>query len=155
MRRFVSPAPLALLLGLVAAGCSSVDLPQEAYYRITLPAIGPIPVRSAHVLRVEGFELDSSLSSDRLLVAETPVRLRAYEFQRWVNPLDRLVQDALQRGLTHTRAFAEATVSEVGRAGLLEAARALALTVLELVRSPKLRDDIRGAAAKPDPDTPG
>jgi amidohydrolase len=55
----------------------------------------------------------------------------------------------------HTRAFAEATVSEVGRAGLLEAARALALTVLELVRSPKLRDDIRGAAAKPDPDTPG
>jgi amidohydrolase len=46
----------------------------------------------------------------------------------------------------HTRAFAEATVSEVGRAGLLEAARALALTVLELVRCPALRDEIRGVA---------
>jgi amidohydrolase len=43
----------------------------------------------------------------------------------------------------HTRAFAEATVSELGRAGLLEAARALALTVAELSGSQAVRDEVR------------
>jgi hypothetical protein len=45
----------------------------------------------------------------------------------------------------HTRAFAEATVSEEGREGLLEGARALALTVVELVESKEVLDDVRGA----------
>ena len=45
----------------------------------------------------------------------------------------------------HTRAFAEATVTAEGRAGLLEGARALALTVLELVESAKLREEVREA----------
>jgi hypothetical protein len=39
----------------------------------------------------------------------------------------------------HTRAFAEATRSPRGEAGLLEAARALGLTVHELARSPAAR----------------
>ena len=39
----------------------------------------------------------------------------------------------------HTRAFAEATTGPEGDAGLLEAARGLALTVRELARSPSLR----------------
>jgi metal-dependent amidase/aminoacylase/carboxypeptidase family protein len=39
----------------------------------------------------------------------------------------------------HTRAFAEASASAAGEAGLAEAARALALTVLELARDPALR----------------
>ncbi len=39
----------------------------------------------------------------------------------------------------HTREFAEATTRPMGEAGLLEAARALALTVLELTRSDELR----------------
>jgi amidohydrolase len=39
----------------------------------------------------------------------------------------------------HTRAFAAATVSPAGEAGLLEAARALALTVHALARSPEQR----------------
>jgi metal-dependent amidase/aminoacylase/carboxypeptidase family protein len=47
----------------------------------------------------------------------------------------------------HTRDFAEATLSEAGQAGLLEAARALALTVLDLVEQRKLRDAVRGAFA--------
>ena len=42
----------------------------------------------------------------------------------------------------HTRAFAEAASSADGEAGLLEGACALALTVLELVRDPDLRDEI-------------
>lgn len=39
----------------------------------------------------------------------------------------------------HTRAFADAAASTAGEAGLAEAARALALTVLELARDPALR----------------
>jgi amidohydrolase len=39
----------------------------------------------------------------------------------------------------HTRAFAEAAASAAGEAGLAEAARALALTVLELAADPALR----------------
>ncbi len=46
----------------------------------------------------------------------------------------------------HTRAFAEATAGPQGDAGLLEAARALALTVLELARSPATREAVAGAA---------
>ncbi len=45
----------------------------------------------------------------------------------------------------HTRAFAEATSSPAGREGLLEAARALALTVLDLVEHPDLCEEIRSA----------
>lgn len=43
----------------------------------------------------------------------------------------------------HTRDFALATVSPQGREGLLEAARALALTILELVESSEVRDAVR------------
>ena len=42
----------------------------------------------------------------------------------------------------HTRAFADAAASEAGLAGLTEAARALALTVLELARDPALRAQV-------------
>ena len=47
----------------------------------------------------------------------------------------------------HTRDFAEATLSQAGRDGLLEAARALALTVLELVESEEVASDVRNAFA--------
>ena len=42
----------------------------------------------------------------------------------------------------HTREFAEASASPSGEAGLLEAARALALTVQALVRSPEAREAV-------------
>jgi len=42
----------------------------------------------------------------------------------------------------HTRAFAEATTSPMGESGLLEGARAMALTVIELLESPNLRAEI-------------
>jgi len=47
----------------------------------------------------------------------------------------------------HTRAFAQATSSTEGEAGLLEAARALALTVLALVEQPALRTAVARAGA--------
>lgn len=43
----------------------------------------------------------------------------------------------------HTRAFAQATTSEQGEAGLLEAARALALTAAALVEDPVLRAAVK------------
>ena len=45
----------------------------------------------------------------------------------------------------HTRAFAEATAQPGGEAGLLEGARALALTVLELAHSASTRDAVAEA----------
>lgn len=48
----------------------------------------------------------------------------------------------------HTREFAEATATERGEAGLLEGARAMALTVLELVASETLRAEVRAAAQR-------
>ena len=45
----------------------------------------------------------------------------------------------------HTRAFAQATTSEAGQAGLLEGARALALTLHELARTPGLRAQVAEA----------
>ena len=47
----------------------------------------------------------------------------------------------------HTRAFAAATASPAGEAGLLEAARALALSVAALVRSPDARAAIAAAGS--------
>jgi amidohydrolase len=49
----------------------------------------------------------------------------------------------------HTRAFAEATTSSEGEAGLLEAARALALAVHELARSPEARAEVAREHAAP------
>jgi amidohydrolase len=42
----------------------------------------------------------------------------------------------------HTRAFAEAAASPAGEAGMLEGARALALTVLDLARDPAAREAV-------------
>jgi metal-dependent amidase/aminoacylase/carboxypeptidase family protein len=49
----------------------------------------------------------------------------------------------------HTRAFADAAASTAGEAGLAEAARALALTVLELVRDPALRAQVAEEFGRP------
>lgn len=48
----------------------------------------------------------------------------------------------------HTRAFAEATASPAGEAGLLEAARALALTAHELFRSAEVRAAVAAEHAR-------
>ncbi len=50
----------------------------------------------------------------------------------------------------HTRAFADAAVSPAGEAGLLEAARALALTVADLARSAPDRAAVAAADARRD-----
>ena len=45
----------------------------------------------------------------------------------------------------HTRAFSDAAASERGDAGLLEGARAMALTVVDLVGSEALRKEVEAA----------
>jgi uncharacterized lipoprotein YmbA len=91
----------------LAAGCSSVSLPEENYYRLALPDRVASPIRTTHVLRIEGIELDSSLSRDKILVAQSDVQLQAYEFHRWISPLDRLIQDAITNGLSRSGAFVQ------------------------------------------------
>ncbi|MCZ6782769.1 MAG: amidohydrolase [Proteobacteria bacterium] len=54
----------------------------------------------------------------------------------------------------HTRAFAEATGTPDGEAGLLEAARALALCVHELARCPAARAEVASAGSAPPPSGP-
>ncbi|HEY5658457.1 MAG TPA: M20 family peptidase, partial [Myxococcota bacterium] len=48
----------------------------------------------------------------------------------------------------HTREFAEATTRPGGEAGMLEAARALALTIHALARSPEIRRAVAQAAGR-------
>ncbi|MCA8956777.1 MAG: membrane integrity-associated transporter subunit PqiC [Planctomycetes bacterium] len=108
--RCLAPAALCCALCLPSVGCRSVAIPEEHYYRLdlgALPAVADAHKPPAGVLRVEGFDVAASLSTDRLLVASTPVQLRAYEFHRWLNPLGQLVRDAVVTGLSRTGAFAE------------------------------------------------
>ena len=103
-----------VLVLFLLASCSGVAIPEENFYRLDLPQVRGVKSRSPDVLRVEGFELASSLSSDRVLVSENQVQLRAYEFHRWINPLDRLVKDYILVGLTRAKAFAEVKGPEDG-----------------------------------------
>lgn len=97
----------ALCLAGLSVGCGAVPVPVETYYRLAPTNQQPIATASQEALRVEGFELASALSSDRLMVAESPVQLHIYEFHRWINPLERLVQDAIRGGLRRAGAFGE------------------------------------------------
>ena len=111
-----SRVALTSICSLILASCGSVVIPEEHYYRLALPELPvgtsvdtPVgmPGGSVEVLRVEGFELASTLRGDRLLVAESPVQLRAYEFHRWISSLDRLVRDVVTAVLTRSNAFRE------------------------------------------------
>lgn len=93
-------------LGVLGA-CGAVVLPREHYYRIVPPQGLVESGVAGGVLRLEGLELNTSLTSDRILVASSPVELHAYEFHRWVSPLDRMVEDTLFTALVRSRAFKE------------------------------------------------
>jgi uncharacterized lipoprotein YmbA len=95
------PKALAPLLALLAA-CSSVELPQERFYRLELPpAAAPDPQRGG-VLRVHDLQLHAALDSDCLQRLHG-VRLEPRPLARWTAPLDRLVTDALVLGLSRAR----------------------------------------------------
>ena len=74
------------------------------------------------------------------------VRATSPTSRAWSRPSTRTSRSDRDLQL-HTRAFAEATRSRRGEAGLLEAARALALTVLALVEQPALRAAVARAGA--------
>ncbi len=56
---------------------------------------------------------------------------------------------------SHSREFAQATVSGAGEAALVVAAKALAMTCLDFLLSPGLRRDVRKAGPKPERGGPG
>ena len=87
------------------AGCSSVELPQERFYRLEPPPVAaPDPERGG-VLRVHDLQLHAALDSDCLQRLHG-VRLEPRPLARWVAPLDRLVTDALVLGLSRARVCA-------------------------------------------------
>lgn len=87
---------------LVLAGCSSVEVPIERYYRLQpIEADAPDPMR-AGTLRVYDLQLGTALDSDRLLF-QSGVSLEPRHLARWVAPLDRLVTDAMVLGLSRAR----------------------------------------------------
>lgn len=100
-----------LLLPLLFAACSAVELPRTQFYRldVPVPAGGALP--AAGVLRVLDLQLANNLAGDCLLVADGPFRVQTAELDRWVAPLDRLVTDAVVQELTRTRMFARVLTS--------------------------------------------
>lgn len=99
----MSRAALALLL----AGCGSVEVPIETFYRLPPPRPPRSPEPLPAVLRVDRLRLAANLAGDQLLVADGPVRLHRYEMHRWAGPVDELVLDALLLGFARSGGFAE------------------------------------------------
>lgn len=100
MRRFLyGPGVVAAAL---AAGCSSVDVPAETFYRLEVPAVAAPDPQQGGVLRVMDLQLATALAADCLLRLDG-VRLSPRPLARWVAPLDRLVTDALVLGLSRAR----------------------------------------------------
>jgi uncharacterized lipoprotein YmbA len=86
----------------VVAGCGSVAVPSEQFYRLELAAPSPPDPQRGGVLRVHDLQLGTALDSDSLLQQEG-LRLSPRPWSRWVAPLDRLVTDALVLGLSRAR----------------------------------------------------
>jgi uncharacterized lipoprotein YmbA len=101
---------------LLAGACSSVTLPAEQTYRLMLPppAGGERPLGG--VLRVGEIALGADLAGDRLMVAESGVRVTAYRYHRWAGPLERLVADAVVTGLARAHCFRQVK-AEASRGG--------------------------------------
>lgn len=109
---------LALLAG-VLCGCGSAPLPQETFWRLSLPVAARGDGATGAVLRVHDLQLGNALQGDCLVVADGPTRLLLREHDRWIAPLDRLVTDAVVLGLSRTRLFT--LVKTAGDAGAADA----------------------------------
>lgn len=89
-------------LSAALAGCSSVEVPREQFYRLELPPVSAPDPQRAGILRVQDLQLHTALDSDCLQRLDG-VRLYPRPLSRWVAPLDRLVTDALVLGLSRAR----------------------------------------------------
>jgi uncharacterized lipoprotein YmbA len=87
---------------LLLAGCSSVVVPNERFYRLELPAVAAPAADCGGVLRVQDLQLHTALASDHLQ-RRCGNRIEPAPLARWVAPLDRLVTDALVLGLSRAR----------------------------------------------------
>ena len=103
------------VLLLLAGACGSVQLPQERYWRLELPAPVGGELPRGGVLRVHDLQLGNALQGDCLLVAPGDAQLVPRLTDHWIAPLERLVTDAVVLGLSRTRMFA--LVKGAGDAG--------------------------------------
>jgi uncharacterized lipoprotein YmbA len=93
---------LASALGLALAGCGSVEVPVEQFYRLELPPVAAPDPQCGGVLRVHDLQLHTALDSSCLQQLDG-VRLQPRPLARWIAPLDRLVTDSLVLGLSRAR----------------------------------------------------
>lgn len=122
-RGLVSIATCAVL-----AACSTVEVPDEHYYRIDPPRPRVADAAPLPGLRVERIAVAPHLRGDRLMVSEGAVLVRPYRFHRWAGPLDKLVEDALVTGFSRSGRFervAGPADAPLGAAGLLLRGRVL------------------------------
>ncbi|MBL8739184.1 MAG: membrane integrity-associated transporter subunit PqiC [Planctomycetes bacterium] len=97
-RTFLVAAGIAALL----AGCGSVAVPSERFYRLAAPAPAEPEASRGGVLRVQDLQLSTALDSD-CLMRQFGVQLEPRPLARWIAPLDRLVTDAMVLGLSRAR----------------------------------------------------
>jgi uncharacterized lipoprotein YmbA len=90
------------VVGALFAGCGSVSVPPEQYFRLEPPPVSAPDPQRAGTLRVQDLALQTALDSDCLQRLDG-VRLQPRSASRWVAPLDRLVTDALVLGLSRAR----------------------------------------------------
>lgn len=84
------------------AGCGSVAVPSERFYRLAASAPAEPDASRGGVLRVQDLQLSTALDSD-CLMRQLGVQLEPRPLDRWIAPLDRLVTDALVLGLSRAR----------------------------------------------------
>lgn len=115
-----------LCVSWLASGCTSVELEPVRFYRLG-PAIVPTGDRPpTKVLRIDDFTVAPHLAGDRLVAVIGRHRLAPYRNDLWAAPLERLVTDAVIRGLMRSQRFVAVLGNrDAGRADLSLSGRVL------------------------------
>jgi ABC-type uncharacterized transport system auxiliary subunit len=96
---------IVLALSLAGAACGATR--PIKYYQLEIPAPAPAPTSTAFsvALQVGSIESPGIMRDGRILYQTSTHELGAYEFHRWVETPDRVVQDSLVRLLRASGKF--------------------------------------------------
>lgn len=83
----------ALALAFVFAGCSSVDVPEDRFFAIEIPAAAAA-APLVDVLRVADLSAVGAFGQDHIVITDG-VRYAPRPLERWVVPADRMLTDVL------------------------------------------------------------
>lgn len=94
---------VAALLALSA--CGTVDVPQVHLYRLRPATVTAGFEHPSGTLGIGQITISSDLLGDQLVVRHGQVRQSTFEYHQWAAPLDRLIAEALEVGLSRTGCF--------------------------------------------------